>query len=100
MGGKGEGMNHKYLTSDENKFLGYYRQLNNENRAVVMKFSKALLFPNRIDNDVIRCNSFNGQSEAKIIPFPVIRTVETETMPMGDFQTQLDDFLQEMGYIE
>jgi hypothetical protein len=35
----------------------------------------------------------------RIIPFPVMRHTETET-PAKDFQTQLDDFLRDMGYIE
>jgi hypothetical protein len=38
---------------------------------------------------------------ARIIPFPVMRHTETETPPLQiDFQSQLDDFLRDMGYIE
>jgi hypothetical protein len=36
--------------------------------------------------------------KARIIPFPFMRYSETET-PAEDFQTQLDNFLREMGYI-
>jgi hypothetical protein len=89
----------RYLAKDEEEILGVYRQLNDENRAAAIELSKALLYPDRIDNEVIRCNSFKERNVAKIIPFPVTPPVG-ETAPLSeDIQAQIDDFLWEMGYI-
>jgi hypothetical protein len=41
------------------------------------------------------------RTEAKIIPFPVMRHTKTETPPLSDrFQNEIDGFLREMGSIE
>ena len=48
--------------------------------------------------DVLKEPPYTG---AKIIPFPARQSEVMETAPpTGDIQTQITDFLNEMGYLE